>query len=141
MSLNWDITNVQNKDEVCWIIASEDYPTRGISKGSKVLNPVTESLIFASMATGIGTITEENASEVYARISFIEKVSGALMYRGEGWEGLPNITPEEVQAHIGLSTNASFKDETRAKWLKGFDQDLVAAAYRYKKVTRAAAAA
>jgi len=116
MSLNWDTKNVKNGAEVCFLTATEDAPTQGITKGDRVLNPATSALIWHSLSTGIGTITEENAAEVYARISLVEKLHGASLMTGQG-DPRP-ITAEDVAAHVGLYTNASFKIESRASFLK-----------------------
>lgn len=115
MALNWDTSGVENFEEVCWLIADFDHPTSGISVGDRILNPVTNALIWHALNTGIGTITEANAGEVYARIHLVEKLHGASLWTADGPK---EITIEDVLQHIGLYTNASFKDESRASFLK-----------------------
>lgn len=115
MALNWDTSGVENYEEVCWLIADFDHPTTGISVGDRILNPVTNALIWHALNTGIGTITEANAAEVYARIHFVETVYGESLWTADGPKA---ITPEDVLAQIGLYTNASFRDESRASFLK-----------------------
>jgi hypothetical protein len=115
MSLNWNVTGIENHDEVCWFTADADYPDHGMVKGKQYLAPLTNALIWHSLGTGIGTIKAENAAEVYARISFVEALHGPSLRK----DGEPRpITIEDVQAHVGLTTNASFKDESRASFLK-----------------------
>lgn len=79
------------------------------------LSPVSNALIWHSLNTGIGKITEENAAEVYARIALVEHLYGPSLV--DRLQPRP-ITVEDVRKHIGMVTNASFKDETRASFLK-----------------------
>jgi len=115
MSLRWDTKNVKNGAEVCFVTATEDAPMHGVKKGEQVLNPVTWALIWHSLGTGIGTITKENASEVYARISFIEAIHGPSLRNQDGPQP---ITVADVFDHVGLYTNASYKTESRTSFLK-----------------------
>lgn len=105
MSLDWNLTGIKDYNEVCWI--TDD-------KGEKRLDGVTQTIIWATMAVGIGTITEANAPEFFARISIIEDMDGAWMI---GPDGPVRFTYEDVVRHIGLKTNV-FPEETRAKWIK-----------------------
>ena len=108
MSLNWDLTKIKNYEELCWK-KDEDDTVR--------LNVVTDSLIWLTMAIGIGKITEENAPEVYGRIAAYEKLFGSFMiqFDNNGKQRV-YITPEDVNNHIGLSTNVS--KETEASFRK-----------------------
>lgn len=85
--------------------------------GSFRLAPVTEALIFATMALGIGTITEATAEEVAFRVAYYQRLFGALMNQWDdnGVRERP-ITTAEVYAHIGLRTNVSL--EKRPAWIK-----------------------
>ena len=107
MSLDWNVGNIKNKDEICW----EDGK----------LSLVTESIIFGTMAVGIGQITEKNACEFFSRINLVERLTGPFM---TGPDGPYEITMIDIKNHIGLSTNVS--PETRPAWLKryvGYDLD------------------
>ena len=106
MALTWSVEKVENYKEVM---------TQKVEGQPDQWHPVTVALIWHSLGTGIGTITEANAAEVYARIALIEGLHGASLRNSEGEQP---ITMEDVRKHIGLSTNASFTDETRAKFLK-----------------------
>jgi hypothetical protein len=69
---------------------------------------VTETLIFATMAVQMGSITEANADEFYARLKFIEALDGPFMYQSKDGERSDRyFTPEDIQAHIGLVCNVS----------------------------------
>jgi len=115
MALTWSVKDIEDWENVCNIIATVDWPADGTKKGDKLMNPVTTALIWHSLNTGIGRIKDENAAEVWARISFVEDLYGASL---RNQDGPCKITKEDVIAHIGLTTNASFKDESRASFLK-----------------------
>jgi hypothetical protein len=115
MALTWSTAGIANHDEVCWFTAEKDEPEHGIKAGEQYLAPLTNAFIWHSLNTGIGTITEANAAEVFARIALVERLYGASLRNADG----PRlITIDDVEAHIGLETNASYKDETRSSFLK-----------------------
>ena len=116
MALSYDLGRIADWENVCKITATEDDPMNGVKKGDRIQNPVTTTLIWATMAVGMGSITEQNAQQFYCRLAAYEKLFGPMMYRGTDWpEGQePNITAEDVILHIGLGTNVSL--ETDAKW-------------------------
>lgn len=103
MSLNFDLKNIENYEEKCWI--------------DDKINPRTETVIFATMWVGMGEITEDNADEFYARFKIAEKSGGPFMFMdGEDYE----FTPEDIIDHIGLRTNAGY--ESRQQWIKRYFQ-------------------
>lgn len=116
MSLNFDLTAIP--EDVKTITAQEDRPFDGIKKGDRIMSPVTNALIWSTLATGIGIINDETVDEVVARLDLLQKLDGALLreFDGEDWKPRP-ITREDVEAHKGLSTNV-FPMETRASWVK-----------------------
>jgi hypothetical protein len=115
LALTWDTADILDYEEVCFIIAPADNDWHGVKKGDRMLNPVTNALIFHALNTGIGTITAANAAEVYARIHLVEALYGASLMNSEGERP---ITADDVLKHVGLKTNASFKEETRTSFLK-----------------------
>lgn len=68
--------------------------------------PLTNYLIWALGALGIGTVTEKNWKEVYARLAIINALDGDEA----------KLTPSQVRDRIGLETNWTFTEETRRKW-------------------------
>lgn len=98
MSLDYDLTRIPADRRAA-------YPAAPTGE----MNHVTQSLIFATMATGIGEITEATAREFYFRLSF--------------WNALHDVIPDarrtyaEVLDHIGLRTNV-FPAITRNTFLK-----------------------
>jgi hypothetical protein len=115
MSLDWNLTKISNNTEVCWE-KNED--------GTDKLNPVTESLIWLTMGIGMGSITEDNQSDFYCRVVMYEKLFGTMLsYWKDSKKVSVPITPEDIQNHIGLSTNVS--KETDAAWRKRIIQNFM----------------
>jgi hypothetical protein len=120
MSLNWSTQKVeyfkQNPDEL-WVKYR-----KGTPEEYEDVNAETKALIFGSMALGLGSITEKNASEWYARWKMYEKYAGFTLYSVYDKESNKinevYLTPEVILKHIGLSMNVS--DETTATWCKRF---------------------
>ena len=91
MSLNYDLTGC-NQDVI---------------KDGDKWQPFVQPIIFATMAVGIGEITEDNFLEFWQRLNVFELI-----------HDLTPLTPlDHVVAMIGLRTNV-FPTKTRAKWLK-----------------------
>ena len=97
MALHFDFTKVENIDE---LHESED--ERGIS----------HSLVWATMAVGIGNLDEKNLEEFYIRLKYLER-DGAFM---TSKEGPIYFTLEMLRKRLNMHTNAGW--ETRAAWLK-----------------------
>ena len=106
MSLNWNLTNIKNYREVCYDQDDD-------------LNPVTEALIWSTLAVRLGSITEKNYRLFYNRFRMLEAVRGSWSHTKDG----PRLmTLDEVKDHIGLSTNVT--DETDLKFLRQFLYEL-----------------
>ena len=99
MSLDWYVADVDNYKERCWV----EYD------GDKYLSPVTDTLIWAAMRIGMNGITEKNWNEFYARMLLDPRCIF--------------IKPEDVKAHIGLSTNVS--SVSRTKWFKALMDEVL----------------
>ena len=112
MALHWELSKIHDYEEVCFIEATEDDPSNGVEKGDRLLNPLTNTLIWASISVELGGITEANADQWYARLRVVQKLFGTLMIHGDGTPH--EITADEVRAHIGLSVNVS--PVTDMKW-------------------------
>ncbi len=110
MSLNWDLSEIENHEEL--FVTHED--------GERYLDGLTNGFIWATMATGLDKgwkLTEEFAPEFYARLKALEKWVGPMVTKnGQDYF----VTFADVQRRIGLQTNAGSK--TRAQFIK----DLVA---------------
>ena len=94
MSLNWEITNVKNWEE--------------IAMNTEVEGDITEQIVWSSLITKLGDITEDNWYEWYARNYIWNRVLG---FDNE-------LIPEDFHRRIGMTTNV-FPAESRSKWLNG----------------------
>jgi hypothetical protein len=100
MSLDWSVAKVKDFETVCKVGEGED----------RRWNPVTEGLVWLLMAIGQRAITEKNKDKVWDRIQKWEKIHGPMLFAGPGnppWF----ITKEDVEKHVGLSTNVSDKSD------------------------------
>ena len=120
MSLQWDITNIANYQDLCWIENTNPEKKEGENFS---LNPVTEALIHLSMFTGIPRITLKNYKELGKRLVELEILGIATLPQEPvtGTEHIPlssrlmrNPRPNEVKLHVGLKTNVTARDQK--KW-------------------------
>ena len=92
MSLDWDITDCKNHEEVML--------------GTEIEGPKTEECIWGSIVVKLQDITEVNWKEWYARYKFwCQMIDQAT-----------ELEPKDIHRRIGLSTNV-FPDEPRSKWM------------------------
>jgi hypothetical protein len=75
---------------------------------------VSHGLVWGALATGIGTLTEKNVPEYYARIKVLEELGTHLLQTADGPY---KITIQDVRRRVGLKTNV-FPEEARSKWVK-----------------------
>jgi hypothetical protein len=107
MPLNFSLDQIQNFESLCWI---DEGTTQRIS-------PVTEALIFHTMAVGIPRVTDKNVDEFVLRVTGTEALVGVSLWRvnNEGATVPRPLTPTEIRAHVGLATNASAFSHTEWK--------------------------
>lgn len=99
MSLDWNLTGIQDHETVCW-----QYTGDG---DRRALSPSTHILVYATVITGMDEISTHNATEFFARIHAYERVFGAFRNWPDDDGGPAYVLLSEVLAHIGLVTNAS----------------------------------
>lgn len=122
MSLDFKLSDIADYETVCWIEDDQE---------GKRMNPVTEGLIFATMAIGIGEITKTNVEEFYGRLMVYERLRGAMLRVPNPVEDAEPafidrpFTFDEVVAHIGLRTNV-FPKEPMGRWTKRVMEDAIA---------------
>jgi hypothetical protein len=112
MTLNWSTENVKyfkdHPDEL-WTKINVGLPGE-----QEDLNVETKSLVFGSMALGIGVVSYKTAPDFYARWKMFEKYDNFYLY--STWDGDETIktylTPKVVVKHFGLTTNVSTESET-----------------------------
>ena len=136
MSLDYNLTKIANRDTLCWetytgtheemaaLVArvtfmGPDWAWTDASHTSVTRRSVTTHvLIFASMHVGFGSITEKNWEAYFERLSTVEQVLGPFR---TSEEGPVFFTPDDVKAHIGLSTNVGAESPAKfnakvARW-------------------------
>jgi len=94
MTLNVDLRKVKDYQTLCY---------KDEEKGNFFNLPyskVTNYLVIASGAIGIGEITQTNFKQVFARHQFLQK---------------DQVTLDDIKNHIGLITNVA--EETTGRWL------------------------
>ena len=108
MSLDFRVTKIENYED--------NFPRKEIEtwdvKGDKVVqyewHPVTQSIVFGCITTGIGELrNEKDAVEWWSRYN--------AWCRLRGFDN--NLTIEHLVKHIGLTTNV-FPRETELQWIK-----------------------
>lgn len=139
MALHWDLTDINNHKEMCWIPEGNDEFS---------LNPVTDALIWLTMIVDFTPRKKKDAEEFFLRVRQWESTFGSILKQREKYwavvqsgtfeifyieehaksyakdnggkilEGERHvdrlITWEEVYLHIGLSTNVH--SESKAKF-------------------------
>jgi len=107
MSLNWDITDINNYEELMSVWDDErDCQTN--SEWTK-----TDSLIWLCMSVDLRGITEKNYLDFYGRVCVVDAAVGVSMrIKGEDYK----LTLQDIQRRIGLSTNVT--DHSLTKFLK-----------------------
>lgn len=93
MSLNWNLTDIQNHEEV-W---SEDHPKE---------SSITEAIIWDTMAVDMGKITEDNYRAFYARLVMFNQAAGITDDR---------VTLADVKRRVGLRTNVTTTSDAAYK--------------------------
>jgi len=92
MSLDWDISNCKNYEE--------------ITMNQEVEGDKTEQIVWSSLVIKLGDITEDNWYEWYARYAIWNRV---LCFDND-------MEPADFHRRIGMTTNV-FPAESRSKWL------------------------
>ena len=111
MSLNWDITAVQNRETLCWQPSTRE-------EGKVELTPITETLLWCTIHVGMNKITATNYKDFYRRLIEWEVVlgTGGIMYymdeNNKRQSRMPTL--QEIQDHVGLATNATVMESR--KW-------------------------
>ena len=102
MPLNYDYSTIKKSTKV-WE-PDGTFDDKGIEMG--YMTEVLNSLIWATSAVGLSDITEKNWKDFYTRMKIIGKDRSLLRRDKNGGYTVP-ISAQEVNNHIGLTTNAT----------------------------------
>jgi hypothetical protein len=102
MSLNYDLTKIENSDELF---------------ENDRMNAVTESLIFYTIFIGMNQITNDNSAKFFERVYLYEKLFGAsVSFIDEDNNRVERkIKYADIRRHLGLHTNATSLSDTAFK--------------------------
>lgn len=90
MSLNWSIEKCANWGAI----------TPTTKNGHEGV--VTNTLIWAALSVKLGCITAVNVDEWVKRLTALEELGGAFMYK----DGEPySLTREDIERRVGMTTN------------------------------------
>jgi hypothetical protein len=92
MSLNWDISKIEDFDDL-WVKDGTDEDGKDMFQ----LNKATDSLIWASIAVDLGSITEKNVDKWLERLAAISVIDNGA------WDNL--VDRDIIERHIGLKIN------------------------------------
>lgn len=121
MSLNWNLKEIANYKDVCFetyagtqeemlkmlaqrSLLGSDWSWTGDDHSAIVrMSPLTFALVWGTVAIKMGSIRPDSWRDFYTRIHIYERTSHPLLMSSAG--GPIYITPSDVHAHIGLTTN------------------------------------
>lgn len=104
MALHWDLTAIEAHKTLCWINVREGEDGKEVAD----INPVTDALIWSTMAVGMGKITDENYEEFYRRTRALASIHGPMLRNSDGGNA---IALADVRDHIGLKCNVSYQHD------------------------------
>lgn len=113
MSLNFQFHNITDTNEGMQFVWPE---YDAVSNPNVPMNPKVESIIFATMSTGINKLTEDNVPKFYSRYLMLIRTAGYDAY----------FSLEDAYKMVGLTTNASsYTDAAFKKHLMGiFEREI-----------------
>ena len=122
MPLNTDYRNIKNYNRKLYRKLQEGEYGYKADEVQYKIKPRVETIIFATMITGIPNITEKNYEQFYNRLHLVETVHGSFFFKRVRSKVVADtIRKEEIEAMIGLKSNASTL--TLKQFLKRFDKD------------------
>lgn len=105
MALNFDFTEMKNR------LGQEEYDRITDSPFEKgKWHPVTDGLIWMSMAVGLGGITEKNVDKWIERALIYQAVTDPYLITASG---MVMITSDDIRNHIGMWTNVSNESDAK----------------------------
>lgn len=115
MSLNFNLTEVAKNlgpdyDRITTSPETQDLPAERRKR-----HPVTETIIWMSLAVDLNEITKNNVDEWVFRMNLLNALPKGSVGRLQGDLGSFLVNRLDIVNHIGMKTNAA--NRTRAAWL------------------------
>jgi len=127
MSLDYDLKNIKNFEDVCFSGPDPE------EEGCVLLESDLHCLIFGTMSTGLNEITEKNIPTWIERCAALDRIDYAIgsviNERGQRIGYVPER--KDLEKYIGLKTNAS--PLTTAKFYKSIAESVQTVARRRAK--------
>jgi len=116
MSLDYNFEDIKNFEDICYRPAIMENGEQ--SEDMVQVSPITESIVWATMSTGLHKITEKNLKDWYIRLNVLSGLFGPPMQRIIDGERVGvDISIQDLITHIGLRTNAETYTEAQF-WMK-----------------------
>mgnify|MGYP003641135139 CR=1 FL=1 len=93
----WDISGIKNSNEVCYKTRSADGVFIKDKDDNFIMRQRSLMIIDATKDVHMNKITKKNCKEFYRRLKVLQIV---------GFTPIENLRLEDIEEHIGLSTNA-----------------------------------
>jgi|TARA_R110001632_G_scaffold88785_2_gene191831 hypothetical protein len=93
----WDISGIKNSNEVCYKTRSADGVFIKDKDDNFIMRQRSLMIIDATKDVHMNKITKKNCKEFYRRLKVLQIV---------GFTPIENLRLNDIQEHIGLSTNA-----------------------------------
>lgn len=116
MSLNYDLSVVRSTlGPEKWVTLTTSPDTQDKPEGEQKWHPITDALIWLSLAVDLGHIDEKNVDEWCFRIGLLHTLSGPrsgdVTFNARSFR----INRNDIVNHVGLTTNVATR--SRAAWL------------------------
>ncbi len=120
--LNTDYTNIKDYKRKLYRKLKEGEYGYGSNQVQYKLKPRIETIVFATMITGVPKITEETYNQFYNRLHMVETMRGCFFWKTVRGKHIEDpIRLEEVKSMIGLTSNASILK--RNEFMKRFKKN------------------
>lgn len=103
MSLNWNIEDVRDHEEVAIRHNPGANDNDHLTTEELVQSLITQAVVFRTVSVGINQITEENVEEIATRSKMWERLNGTTLWIDhEDY----SLSLEDFARRVGLRTNA-----------------------------------
>ena len=116
MSLDWDITNINNCDQLCWHKTGKKDED---GDDERTLNPVTDALIWLTMIVDMPLSKAKDAEEFYTRVRMHESSQGCLLRQRQEYWAVSDGAKFDIHSDKADAVKAAAKVGALAQILEG----------------------